>query len=573
MPLAVTTGDHGGRVPAIPRFTLPLKSIDQWPTYVGLEAMRYVSPMPSSLFDGVAIDRQATLILPSMQGVGGRQESETRPSLMEGSVSEIRALVKSSGMYALSSLVAPFLTLLLAPFLTHALSHTDYGALAVLTTVIALVSGVTQLGVAYAFFRAYTDDESQRAQLDVLSTTSLLLLCISATIAITVLFAAPWIAEVLLNDASLANTIRLASVVVLIQNLTVPGLSWLRAENRAGRYSMLSVVNLLITAGATVFLVGVVHMGMDGSLIATASGSAFIVLCTLPVIFVRAGMRFRYAILWRLITFGFPHVINLLSGWVLQLSDRYLLAHFGSLSQAASYAVAYSLGGIASTLIIAPFSLAWWTLMYSIAKREDAARIFQLVFRWFSLVLLFASFGLSMCGFAALDLFFPSAYHAAGSIMPIISLSMLFNGSFTVLSLGIYIRQKTWYAAVLITVSASFNFGLNMFLIPSYGAMGAAVSTLIAYAVLALLGYIVNQRLYRVPFEVGRFGTALLIGIGLYVACNFLAHCSLSGGAWGIRIGGVLLYGICLAVLGKLPIWEKHHRMEGGFFHHESRVA
>ena len=34
--------------------------------------------------------------------------------------------------------------------------------------------------------------------------------------------------------------------------------------------------------------------------------------------------------------------------------------------------------------------------MYAIAKRKDAAYIFQLVFRWYSYVLFFATFALSL---------------------------------------------------------------------------------------------------------------------------------------------------------------------------------
>ena len=43
------------------------------------------------------------------------------------------------------------------------------------------------------------------------------------------------------------------------------------------------------------------------------------------------------------------------------------------------------------------------------------------------------------------------------------------------------------------------------------------VSTLIAYIVLAVLAYIVNQRIYPVPFEIGRFFLAVLVGVIIYL--------------------------------------------------------
>jgi O-antigen/teichoic acid export membrane protein len=476
-------------------------------------------------------------------------ESET-----EGYISQIRKLVKDSGIYALSTLAAPLVTLLLSPFLTHSLSSNDYGALAVLITMTTLVSGVTQLGLSAAFFRAYTYDyDSKRDQLDVLSSTTLLLLLVSVPITIAMIIAAPWLAMLLLNNASFSNALKLSAIIILMQNLTLPGLAWLRAESRALQFSLLSIANLLIIAIATLVLIGVFHLGIAGALIATGGGYAVVALCTLPLILSRTGFHLRYDISRGLLVFGLPHVVNLLSGWVLQLSDRYLLAHFGSLSQAASYSVAYSLGGSLSTIILAPFSLAWWSLIFTIAKRDDAVRTFQFIFRWFSIVLLFATFGLSIFGIVVLDLFFPYSYHSTASIIPIIATSIMFNGIAIVLTLGVSIQGKIWYSAILITLSGIINLGINLVLIPLYGAEGAAVSTLIAYCMLTVLTYFVNQRIYPIPFEVGLFTIALLIGVALYLGSDFLAQLQTIYVAWGIRIGGLILYGGSLLLLGRLP--------------------
>jgi hypothetical protein len=83
--------------------------------------------------------------------------------------------------------------------------------------------------------------------------------------------------------------------------------------------------------------------------------------------------------------------------------------------------------------------------------------------------------------------------------------------------------------------------------------MGAAVATLIAYIALAFITYCGNQRIYPVPFEIGRFIIALLVGIVLYTGSDFLAHSPAIHVAWGIHIGALILYGVCLLLLGKLP--------------------
>jgi O-antigen/teichoic acid export membrane protein len=573
---AVSTRSAAPPRPINNRSTASIRSIDQLQTQVNLEAVSSALTAPYYAINNWSIDQQTTLIIPAIpvRENSSTLKLEAHLSNGEGYVSHIRELVKNSGIYALSTLAAPFVSLVLAPFLTRSLSHNDYGALAILITVIALVAGVTQLGLSSAFFRAYTFDyESQRDRLGVLSTTILLLLFTTIPTAIFGIAAASWLAVLIFNNSSFAEPVRFAALVIVVQNLTVPGLAWLRAESRATLFSILSIVNLLVNASTTVFFVGVLHMGIDGALLASAIGYSCIVVSTIPGMLLRAGVHLRLDISKILITFGFPHVVNLLSGWVLQLSDRYLLGQFGSLSQAASYSVAYSLGGVTSALIIAPFSLAWWSLMYSIAKRDDAALVFQQIFRWFSFVLLFATYGLSMFGIVVLNLFFPPSYQASAPIIPIIAASIMFNGVYAVISVGISIQRKTWYAAAMITFAALLNFGLNMFLIPLYGAMGAAVSTLIAYFVLALITYFLNQRIYPVPFEIGLFTVALLLGTTLYLGSVFFAHTQKIYLGWGIQILSLLLYGMCLLLLAKLPTRKYIKNKQRRPLSHEGRTV
>jgi O-antigen/teichoic acid export membrane protein len=532
--------------------TLPLSTVSIESVYSEINGQLIAhSPLPAHfVVDQFTVCEQPTWIIPVLRDAPRPPENVTGGS---GYVSLIRNLVKSSGIYALASLAAPLVSLILAPFLTHRLSHSDYGVLAILTTAISLVAGITQLGVNSAFLRTYNYDyETQHDRMAVLSTTVTILLLVSLPVTFVELLTAPWLSVILLNSSSFSGPIQLAAFIILLQNLTVPGFSWLRAEKRAGLSSLLSMLSLVITAALTIFLVGEIGMGITGALIATASGYAVIVIATLPVIVRLAGIRLRFDITWVLLAFGLPNVLNFVSGWVLQLSDRYLLGHLGSLSQTASYTVAYSLGGVLSSVVITPFSLAWWAVVYTIAKREDAPRIFMLVFRWFSFVLLFSTFGLSLFGVGLLYAFFPEAYHSAALIIPIIALSSLFNGLYVVVSAGISVQGKTWFLVIFTTISALLNVGLNLILIPVNGAMGAALSTLLAYAVFTLMAYVINQRIYPVPFEVGLFLLALLIGMILYGGSDFIASFQQEYTAWGIRICALAIYSMVLGLLGYL---------------------
>src|SRR5579883_1080151 len=291
---------------------------------------------------------------------------------------------------------------------------------------------------------------------------------------------------------------------------------------------------------------------------ATALGYASVVLCTLPVIVLQAGLRLRFDVAKGLLSFGLPNVSNFISAWVLQLSDRLLLGRLGSLSQTASYAVAYSLGGIVSIVVLSPFSLAWPSAMYKIGRKENAAQIFRLIFRWYSIVLLIATYGLSLVSTFTLYTFFPSAYHAAASIIPVIALSTMLYGIYNMFTTGIALKRKTWFAALFTTIAALVNIGFNLILIPLYGSMGAALSTLFAYALLACIAYVVNRRIYPVPYEMGFFIFILGVGVTLYIASDFFVRGMGEYLTWSIMMGMWLCYAASLVIAGKwLPGYQK----------------
>lgn len=532
--------------------------IAQLETQTGIEAVSPHLSSSHSFLDMSVLSEQPTWILPVIPGSLPLPTPTFQDTGGQSHIAIVRGMVKSSGIYALSSLASPLLSLLLVPFLAHYLPREDYGALVILNIFIALIAGVTQLGMGDAFFRTFSlNKKTEQDGLVISSTLILLLSVISVPITLAMITVSPWLAAALLNNIAFGDAFKVVALVVLLQNLSIPGLAWMRAESRAIAYSVLSLCNLLVNCGLTVYFVAFLHKGLIGSLIATGCGYAVIVLFTVPVILLRARLQWRLTIARDLLVVGSPHVINLLSGWVLQLIDRYLLGRLGSLSQTASYSVAYSLGGVLSAVIITPFSMVWWATIFSIAKKDSAERIFRLIFRWFSIVLLFSTFGLTLVGIGVLDLFFPASYHSVASVIPVIALSTMFSGIYVIFSLGISLHGRTWIASLLITGAALLNVLGNLLLIPHYGSMGAAIATLVSYFMLVVGSYLVNLRLYPVPFEIGLFALALTTGIMLYAGSELLSQAHTPLFVWGIHISAWMFYTGFLLLMGMFPYRER----------------
>ncbi|HEX9036785.1 MAG TPA: oligosaccharide flippase family protein [Ktedonobacterales bacterium] len=515
---------------------------------------------------GAPLERGETSYVPAWRVTTGRMPAIIARA--ETMVAIIRRLMRSSGLYALASLGAPAVSLALTPFLAHYLSVPDYGLLAVLNTSISLFAGLTQLGLGPAFFRAYNYDfTSPDERRSVLATSLLLMAALSGAFLAISLPLAPTLAGLLARGGGDRATqfVVVACLVIAFQNLSVPGFAWLRAEDRALSFSLVSMTNVLVTLGASIALVGYMGAGVTGAMVANGMGYVAVVVGTFIPMLARSRLKFNARVARSMITFGAPLTLSVISVWALQLSDRYLLAYLGDFSQTASYSVAYSLGSVLSTIVLSPFSLAWPTAMYAIAKRSDAPRVFQQVFRWFTAVLLFAAFGLSVASTALLDVLFPPSYRDAAPVIPIVAASIALYGAYTVVMLGANLKRKTWMTSVFTAIAAVINVALNLVLIPKYGSMGAAASTFLAYLALVIIAYIANQRIYPVPYEAMRALFAGLMGIALYyliaeapdllqrqIGPQLLALGLVAPeryAALGLAAAGLLLYGVWLYLL------------------------
>jgi len=91
---------------------------------------------------------------------------------------------------------------------------------------------------------------------------------------------------------------------------------------------------------------------------------------------------------------------------------------------------------------------------------------------------------------------------------------------------GVYIKDKTTYVALVITASALLNIVLNIILIPLYNIYGAAIATVVSYIFLAALGYTISQRFYRINYDFINISKTLAAG-SIIIYWNF--HTSIFG--------------------------------------------
>jgi O-antigen/teichoic acid export membrane protein len=80
--------------------------------------------------------------------------------------------------------------------------------------------------------------------------------------------------------------------------------------------------------------------------------------------------------------------------------------------------------------------------------------------------------------------------------MPLLYLIAFING-ISMFSLGIFLSNRTYIQSIINTLAAVLNLLLNLWLVPIYGILGAAISTLIAISFNVILLSFFSTRFYK----------------------------------------------------------------------------
>jgi O-antigen/teichoic acid export membrane protein len=172
------------------------------------------------------------------------------------------------------------------------------------------------------------------------------------------------------------------------------------------------------------------------------------------------------------------------------------------------------------TFIMVAFRTAWPAFAYSIEDDREARRTYSFVLTY---LLSFASWAALALGALApwwVALLTNPRFQRAQEAVALLAFAFAIYAGYTVLAIGSGRARRTQFNWVVTGVGAAVNVGLNFWLIPRWGMVGAAISTLVSYVVLFVGMTIYAQHVYRVPYQWRRVITAVGAGVGLTVAAR-----------------------------------------------------
>jgi len=270
-----------------------------------------------------------------------------------------------------------------------------------------------------------------------------------------------------------------------------------------------------------VVFVAVFHWGAVGLVVGNFTGTLAVYAALVAYRSEQLGLEFDRELFRKMQRFGMPLVPSALALWAINFIDREFIIWFKDQSEVGVYSVAVRIASIITFVMIA-FRTAWPAFAYSIEDDREARRTYSFVLTY---LLAFAFWGSLALGALApwwvRLLTARHSYFRAHEAVALLAFAGAVYAGYTVLAIGSGRARRTQLNWVVTGAGAAANVGLNFWLIPAYGMVGAAISTLAAYVVLFAGMTLYAQSVYRVPYQWRRVATATAAAVGLTLAARW----------------------------------------------------
>jgi O-antigen/teichoic acid export membrane protein len=296
--------------------------------------------------------------------------------------------------------------------------------------------------------------------------------------------------------------VRLLSLIIILSVLDILYIEFFRAFQQMKKYSGLLISQQILEI---IFISYAVLSGYSlfGALLSLILVRAFLLLLCFLFINSQIGVGSPdLSVLKPYLLFCLPLVPAALSSWVVEISDRYVIAYLLDMSSVGIYSAAYNIGRVVS-IFMAPIGIILLpaiTNLYENNKIEELKMHLKYSLKFFLMFAIPSLFGLAFLSKSLLATLTTSEFLSAYLVVPIVALGTVFYVSAGI-SVDILVVLKRAKIILWATVGgASINLILNIILIPIIGILGAAISTLITFFFIAVVLW--TQSFKGIPFDI-----------------------------------------------------------------------
>ena len=411
-----------------------------------------------------------------------------------------------TGLYVIADIIQRGIAFLLIPLYTLFLTPADYGILSITTAYSGVLSILFLQSMESAFNRFYYDFTTEHERQCFYGSVWFFL--VGYVLCLTMVLEGYGSAHRFLGIGSVPYSpfLRLSTWIACITSTTLllPR-AILRVKERVWQFCGLNIMSAIFNVALIAFYVGHLKQGAAGSLKGALIGSLMVAVPATIIIFRNIRFQINIEYIKRSLAYSLPLAPHMLSLWALNLSDRFILERYVELEKIGIYALGYQ---IASALQVIAYSAtnAIGPFFYKTASRNpDPEPILTNVATYYLVFLAWVAICIIGIGPLVIrSIAANPAYLEAGSVIPWVVLGMFARGFYFVFVMAIYYSKNVKWLPIITVISALVNIALNLVFVPQYGYMAAAVNTMMAFALQAILVFFYAQKCYYLHYQYKR---------------------------------------------------------------------
>lgn len=409
-------------------------------------------------------------------------------------MSDFKDFVKHSGNYLVANLATRALAFISIPVYTRLLSTNDYGITAVFLAMVGILNSLLALSFDTSISRYYFDRDSDTDFKHFIGTSliasTIVILLNSVLIVVFAPSISAWI-KLPLNVVYLAIPMTIMNIV---------GLVFLQIYQPQKQSRPIAVSSLIRVYLGFIFSVGLILVFKSekyyGQIIGQILAGGVLLFYWKRKISPFVIKRFNKRHLKYILNYSVPLIPYALSGIIIEQFGKLTIASKESFSQAGFYTLALSIASLTG-IVTEITHQAWFPYYMEYMKTKnytqhdiDLVRIFKI-----SLLaaLFFSCFGREI-GYLLAKKEFTSALY----LVPILTLGYVCHQLSYAYMRNISFSLKTTYMSFIVITSGLINVLLNAILISKIGMLGAALSFVLSYAIMATLSWFISTYIIKV---------------------------------------------------------------------------
>lgn len=453
----------------------------------------------------------------------------------------VKAFFQGTAIFTVASVLTKVAQILLLPLISDHLLPEQLGIADMIQMLYSFLYPVFVMGFDAAFGAFYFEESGKDYQRRVFNTIFFHLFCMSGLAGLGAVFSKA-ISQFLFHSPAYSEGVLVSFLTLIVCLWMVPFSQYLRMEKRMKAFSAITLVGSLTLLLANFFLVVYVQLGYFALVLSIFLSYAMQLVLFFLLVRPKISLSYIDRPLYnRILRYALPLLPMLIIGWALQMSDRFLLNRIVGDAEVGLYGVAVRFQTIltmATSIIFTTFS----AFAFSSRKEEKAAESFRLVHNLLHGILFIAAFIASLFAENLLSRFINAAYFPAAPAVAPLMFGQVCYASHTIFSYGFAFEKKSYLNLLPTSVGAVVNIVLNLIFIPHYGAVAAAYTTLIGYALMMLITYAMAKRVYPCHYDLLPAVISLTWGLGICVVFQS-AGLALKGGFLLITLVGMgILY-------------------------------